>query len=52
MVGFLNVGVAMDDSEAGSGICEALSAAATGLGLVNAAAGAGVTLASIACSLF
>lgn len=50
MVGFLNVGVAMNDSGVGSGICAALSAAATGLGLVNAAAGAGVTMASIVCS--
>lgn len=49
MSGYLNVGVAMDDSGADSGICTALEAVAAGAGLVHAAAGAGVTLASIAC---
>ena len=51
MIGFLNVGVAMDSSSAGSGICAALGAAATGLGFVNAAAAAGISLSSIACGL-
>ncbi|KAF4989076.1 hypothetical protein FGRMN_9361 [Fusarium graminum] len=49
--GYLNVGVAMNDSGAGSGVCEALSAASAGVGLVNAAAGAGISMLSIGCGL-
>jgi hypothetical protein len=52
MLGFLNVGVAMDDSSLDAGICAALSAAGIGLGFVNPAAAAGISLASVACSLF
>ncbi|KAJ4004788.1 hypothetical protein NW752_009545 [Fusarium irregulare] len=51
MKGFLNVGVAMSDSGAGTGICESLSAASAGVGLVNAAAGAGISMLSIGCGL-
>jgi len=46
---YLNVAIDMDDGEVGSGICEALSAASSGLGLVNPTASAGFSLASIAC---
>jgi hypothetical protein len=52
IVGDLNVGVTMDDSSLGSGICAALGAAATGLGFAGTggtAAAAGFSLASIAC---
>lgn len=46
----LNIGIAMDDGGVASGVCESLSAAAAGVGLVNAAAGAGIGLSSIVCS--
>jgi hypothetical protein len=52
LTSYLNVGVAMDDSSLGSGICAALGAASTGLGFAGAggtAAAAGFSLASIAC---
>nr|CEG04644.1 unnamed protein product [Fusarium clavum] len=51
MKGFLNVGVAMSNSDAGTGICEALGAASAGVGLVNSAAGAGISMLSIGCGL-
>jgi hypothetical protein len=49
--GYLNVSVSMNDGESGTGICEALSAVSAGVGLVNAAAGAGIGMLSIGCGL-
>jgi hypothetical protein len=49
LAGYLNVGVSMNDSGPGTGVCESLSAASAGIGLVNAATGAGIGIASIIC---
>jgi hypothetical protein len=47
---YLNVGITMDDSSLGSGICASLGAAGVGVGFANAVAAAGFSLASVACS--
>lgn len=47
----LNVGIKMNDNSAGTGVCEALSAAAAGMGLANAAAGFAGGVLAIGCGL-
>ena len=46
---YLNVGIAMDDSSLGSGICASLGAAGIGTAFVSSVAAAGFSLASVVC---
>jgi hypothetical protein len=47
--GFLNVGITMDDSSLGSGICASLGAAGITTAFVSSVAAAGFSLASVVC---